>query len=493
MIMAIMRLDHCRTAKHAFWSGWWLGFGYFLSGLWWIGSAFLIDEKYLWAMPFAIVGLPLCLAFYFAAAFGVSFYFWRPGIIRIFMFASILSTFELVRAELFTGFPWNSIGMVLGSSLEFSQIASVIGLQGLNLLAGTLFALPALLFTEKQNWIKISSVILCAAGLASLYLFGVNRLAGDDHEAVSNTRIRLMQPAIAQNEKFDRTHASQILTTYLSLSTRGSYPSPAGMQEITHLIWPETSFPFLLDRTPKVREEISHILPKGSVLLTGAVRAVDKPDHLDQFYFNSIQMVDDAGIITASSDKVHLVPFGEYLPFETMIDFFGVREFIVAPGGFTAGKERAPLNVPSWPVALPLICYEIIFPADVALPSGQRPGVFLNVTNDAWFGITPGPYQHYAQARLRAIEHGIPLIRAANNGISAIIDPYGREITRIELGERGTADGYLPKALPSTIYSTLSKGLVPSLWLFMGLIGILFTLGQIIPRRVSSNSATSDR
>ena len=267
---------------------------------------------------------------------------------------------ELVRAELFTGFPWNSIGMVLGSSLEFSQIASVIGLQGLNLLAGTLFALPALLFTEKQNWIKISSVILCAAGLASLYLFGVNRLAGDDHEAVSNTRIRLMQPAIAQDEKFDRTHASQILTTYLSLSTRGSYPSPAGMQEITHLIWPETSFPFLLDRTPKAREEISHILPKGSVLLTGAVRAVDKPDHLDQFYFNSIQMVDDAGIITASSDKVHLVPFGEYLPFETMIDFFGVREFIVAPGGFTAGKERAPLNVPSWPVALPLICYEII-------------------------------------------------------------------------------------------------------------------------------------
>jgi apolipoprotein N-acyltransferase len=187
------------------------------------------------------------------------------------------------------------------------------------------------------------------------------------------------------------------------------------------------------------------------------------------------------------------VPFGEYIPFENMIDFFNVRDFIVAPGGFTPATERRALNIPSWPLTLPLICYEVIFPHEISMLDGQRPGVLLNVTNDAWFGMTPGPYQHFAQARLRAIEQGVPLIRSANNGISAIIDPYGREIARIELGERGTADGDLPKGLPPTIYATLSQGPIPSLWLFMGLIGILFTLGQLTPRRVTSIGATSDR
>ena len=493
MMMAIFRLDHCETLKQAAWSGWWLGFGYFLMGLWWIGTAFLVDDRFLWAMPFAIVGLPIILSLYVAAAFLLSFYLWRPGIIRLFIFALAISSFEVLRGQLFTGFPWNAMGMVLGDQLEISQIASAIGLHGLTFLTCFLFAVPALFFTDKNKWMKLCGPLICVSGLAALYLFGANRLATAQHEAVPNIRIRLMQPAIAQDEKFDRSNASQILMTYLTLSTRGSYPSREGMEGITHLIWPETSFPFLLEQSPKAREEISRILPKNSVLLTGAVRAEDRPNHSERFYFNSIQMVDDAGAIIASADKVHLVPFGEYLPFERMIDFFGLRDFIVAPGGFTAALERRALSIPSWPLVLPLICYEVIFPEEISLSDGQRPGVLLNVTNDAWFGMTPGPYQHFAQARLRAIEQGVPLIRSANNGISAIIDPYGREIALIQLGERGTADGDLPKALPSTVYAVLSRGPISSLWLFIGLIGILFTLGQLTPRRVTSISATSDR
>ena len=341
--------------------------------------------------------------------------------------------------------------------------------------------------------LRFGGPLIFVIGLTAFFLFGHERLAAPHAEAVPGVRIRIMQPAIAQDEKFDKDYSSRILTDYLSLSSRGSYPSAEGMNGITHLIWPETAFPFLLDHSPKAREEIRRILPKGAVLLTGAVRAEDKPDKSDRFYFNSIQMLDDAGAITASADKVHLVPFGEYLPFEHMIDFFNVRDFIVAPGGFAATQKRSALAVPSWPLTLPLICYEVIFPEEISLSDGQRPGVLLNVTNDAWFGMTPGPYQHYAQARLRAIEQGVPLIRSANNGISAIIDPYGREIALIQLGERGTADGDLPKALPPTLYATLSQGPIPSLWLFIGLIGILFTLGQLTPRRVTSISATSDR
>ena len=493
MMMAILRLDHCETLKEAAWSGWWLGFGYFLMGLWWIGTAFLVDDRFLWAIPFAIVGLPIILSFYFAAAFALSLSLWQSGIIRIVIFALAMCSFEVLRGQLFTGFPWNAMGMVLGSQREFSQIASVIGVHGLTFLSCLLFALPVLFFSEKQKSKKLFGPLLCVLGFFALYFFGTYRLETAQHETVPNTRIRLMQPAIAQDEKFDRSNASQILNIYLSLSTRGSYPSAEGMQGVTHLIWPETAFPFLLEQSLRAREEISRILPKGAVLLTGAVRAEDRYDHPERFYFNSIQMVDDAGAITASADKVHLVPFGEYLPFEHMIDFFNVRDFIVAPGGFAATQKRSALAVPSWPLTLPLICYEVIFPEETSLSDGQRPGVLLNVTNDAWFGMTPGPYQHYAQARLRVIEQGVPLIRSANNGISAIIDPYGREIALIQLGERGTADGDLPKALPPTLYATLSQGPIPSLWLFIGLIGILFTLGQLTPRRVTSISATSDR
>jgi apolipoprotein N-acyltransferase len=493
MTMAIFRLDHCETIKQAFLSGWCLGFGYFLAGLWWIGSAFLVESQFIWGMPFAIVGLPAVLAFFFATAFALSFYFWCSGIFRVLTFSLTLTITELLRGEVLSGFPWNAIGMIWGSSLELSQIASIFGLHGLNFLASFLLSLPALFFTERKKALRLIGPLIFIIGVTSLYLFGYNRLNTPQSEVVSGVRIRIMQPAVAQDEKFDKEYSARILTDYLALSSRGSYPSTDGMNGITHLIWPETAFPFLLDRSPKAREEISRILPKGAVLLTGAVRAEDKPDKSGRFYFNSIQVLDDLGAITASADKVHLVPFGEYLPFEGMIDFFGLRDFITAPGGFVAAEKREALIVPSWPLTLPLICYEAIFPEQSHLANRERPGVLLNVTNDAWFGLTPGPYQHFAQARLRAIEHGIPLIRAANNGISAIIDPYGRERARIELGERGIIDGDLPKALPETVYSRIAGGTFSALSLFMGLIGILFTLGQITPRRVSSSSATSDR
>jgi apolipoprotein N-acyltransferase len=493
MCLSIIRLDHCETGRQAFLSGWVLGFGYFLAGLWWIGSAFLVEPKFIWAMPLAIVGLPFVLAFFFALAFAACFYFWRPGFSRILIFSLILTAAELLRGEVFSGFPWNAIGMVLGSSLELSQIASVVGLSGLNFLVALLFAAPILFFTERKKTLRFGGPFVFVIGITALCFFGYQRLNAPQSEVVAGVRIRIMQPVIVQDEKFDKEYAAEILTQYLSLSTRGSYPSAEGMKGTTHLIWPETAFPFLLDHSPKAREEISRILPKSAVLITGAVRAEDKPDKSDRFYFNSIQVLDELGTITASADKVHLVPFGEYLPFEGMIDFFGLRNFITAPGGFTAAEKRTSLGVPSWPLTLPLICYEAIFPEQSHLASGERPGVLLNVTNDAWFGLTPGPYQHYAQARLRAIELGIPLIRAANNGISAIIDSYGRERARIELGERGIIDGDLPTALPETVYSRLSADPISALWLFIGLIGILFTLGQITPRRVGIISATSDR
>ncbi|MET0606290.1 MAG: apolipoprotein N-acyltransferase, partial [Beijerinckiaceae bacterium] len=157
----------------------------------------------------------------------------------------------------------------------------------------------------------------------------------------------------------------------------------------------------------------------------------------------------------------HLVPFGEYLPFRSLYDWLGLRQFVNIPGGFDAGAMRRALDVRGLPPIAPLICYEAIFPAAV-LPPGQRPGLMLNVTNDAWFGVTPGPYQHLAQARMRTIEEGLPLIRAANSGVSAIIDPYGRMLSRLPLGAEGVLDGPLPRALGPTLYARLGD-FVPAL------------------------------
>ena len=490
---AIIRIDHCRTLTEATLSGWFFGFGYFLAGLWWIGAAFLVEARYQWAMPFAVIGLPLILALFYALAFGLCFRFWRSGLHRIILFSLLMTATELLRASLFTGFPWNALGMLLGTELVFAQITSVIGLYGLTFFVVLLGSLPVLLFTEQARSRRALGPLLSLIGLMALYGFGHQRLDSASADFVPNTRIRIMQPSIAQDEKFDQANSANILSLYLSLSSKGSYPSPHGMEGITHLIWPETAFPFLLDQSPKAREEIARILPKGAVLLTGAVRAEQGSAQSGRDYFNSIQMLDDSGVIKASADKVHLVPFGEYLPLSGALDFFGLRDFITAPGGFIPGAQRDPLLVPAWPPALPLICYEAIFPDESRLTNGKRAGVLLNVTNDAWFGFTPGPSQHYAQARLRAIEYGAPLIRAGNNGISAIIDPYGREIARIDLGARGIIDGPLPAALPKTPYARLSDGPFSPWSLFMGLIGILFTIGQITPRRAVSIRATSDR
>ena len=481
---AILVLDRASHWSMALKAGWWLGFGYLLAGLWWLGAAFLVEPQFIWAMPFAVLGLPALLALFFAGGFGLAHLLWRPGLIRLVSLALALAWSEALRGVVFTGFPWNSLGMSLGSSLLLAQSASLFGVNGLNFIAVVLFAAPTLWFTEQKRSTQIAALCVSVFGFVSLAAFGAYRLSQPAPPSVPDIHLRIMQPSIAQDEKFSPEQSRSILGLYLSLSTKGSYPSAEGMKGITHLIWPETAFPFLLDHSPEARREIATILKNDALLLTGAVRAEDKPDRSGRYYFNAIQVLDQNSQITGSADKVHLVPFGEYLPLGDILDVIGVRDFIAAPGGFTAGKERFAIDVPHWPITLPLICYEAIFSSELQLSDQARPGVLLNVTNDAWFGQTAGPWQHFSQTRLRAIEQGVPMIRAANSGISAILDPYGRDITRLGLGERGVIDGDLPEALPPTLYFRLSATPFSTLRLFSGLIVLLFTLGQLIPRRV---------
>jgi len=266
--------------------------------------------------------------------------------------------------------------------------------------------------------------------------------------------LRIMQPNLQQDAKFNYAAKQEVMDRYMALSDRASGPQSAGTRDVTHLIWPESAFPFFLAREPGALAQIARFLQGGTVLVTGAVRLAEPVNAADPAAYNSIYVIDSTGTIVSIYDKVHLVPFGEYLPFQHTLENLGLQQLTKQRGGFLAGDRRRLLAVPSAPLALPLICYEIIFPGDVAA-EGRRPGWIINVTNDAWFGISSGPYQHFQQARVRAIEEGLPLVRAANTGISAVVDPLGRIISSLPLGSEGVIDSPLPRPIGKTIYGSV--------------------------------------
>jgi apolipoprotein N-acyltransferase len=459
------------AAWRSFSAGWWWGFGYFTAGLWWLGAAFLVDaEEFAWALPLGVAGLPAVLAVFSGLGFMLARLVWLPGAGRLFAFAAGLSFAEWLRGHLFTGFPWNVFGMALGGNLVTAQLASVIGLYGLTIVAILIFSAPAF-FGDKPNarWtvcrvpLPVAAAVLAFAGICG---FGALRLSEPPPKMISGVNLRIMQPNVAQDEKFRPENGAEILARYLALSVR----EPSGLDGVSLLIWPESAFPFILSRSPWALSEIGEALSKNALLVTGAARAdggartVGRPH-----YLNAVQVIASGGHILDSYDKVHLVPFGEYLPFQSIFDRLGLRQFVHIPGGFEAGAGPRLLVVPGLPSVVPLICYEAIFPSEI-VPRGasrERPGALLNVTNDGWFGETPGPYQHFAQARLRAIEEGLPLIRAANSGISAIVDPYGRILAKLPLGVEGVLDGGLPQSIAAPPFAGFPFTIVSLFWVLV--------------------------
>src|SRR5918993_2292465 len=434
--------------------GWIWGFGYFVAGLWWLGAAFLVEaDQFAWALPLGVLGLPALLAFFPALGFALARCLWTRDAWRILAFAFGLTVSEWLRGHLFTGFPWNNPGMALGQNLWLMQSASLVGLYGLTFLAVLMGAAPALLPTGRTRRERWTAPGLALAGLAAMAAFGAWRIPSEPLASVENVRLRIMQPNLPQDAKFNPRNRDAIMRRYLALSASPGRDDA----QATHIVWPESAFPFLLHRDPGSLNQIATLLGPGSVLVTGAAR-MDEPlpgEAVGKFY-NAIQVIDEKGTILGSYDKVHLVPFGEYVPkfLDALIRAMGLRQFVHIPGGFEPRATRANLTVPGLPPVAASICYEAIFPRE-ALPDGPRPSLILNVTNDAWFGRTPGPYQHFAQARLRAVEEGLPLVRAANTGISAVIDPYGRVVAALPLG----ADGVLDSDLPESIAPPLQRGL----------------------------------
>ncbi len=438
-------------------TGWWFGLGYFVPGLYWIGYAFLVDaQTFAWLLPFAILGLPAYLALFMAFGFALARLFWTRDASRVIALAASLTISEWLRGHALTGFPWNALGYALSEPLALAQTASLIGLWGLTFLAVAIFASPAVLIDGtsrgRKPWIAPASAVVVLIAMA---VFGTVRLSQHPAVMLPAPKLRIMQPNLQQDAKFNYSAKAEVMKKYLALSDRASGPQSTGMRDINILIWPESAFPFFLTHEPEAMAQIADLLPKGAVLITGSVRAPDVPPGMRiTRAYNSIYVIDHDGNVLSVYDKLHLVPFGEFLPFQDFMEKIGFEQLTRIQGGFIPGVHRRSMEVPNAPRMLPLICYEAIFPGDV-VDRNDRPGWIVNVTNDGWFGISTGPYQHLQQARLRAIEQGLPLVRAANTGISAVIDPLGRIIARLGLGLEGVLDSPLPAAIPPTPYASV--------------------------------------
>ncbi len=430
-------IDGSRSPRSAFAAGWWFGLGYFVLALYWIAEALLVDPaKFGWMIPFAVLGLSGGLALFPALAATAAYLSNRPGVGRVLILAAAWTGAEWLRGAIFTGFPWDLIGYVWTVSDAMLQLAAVTGIYGLSLVTVAAAAMPAVLAAARPPHRARLAVAAVAALLAAIWVAGSLRLEAAETGDVSGIRLRIVQPDIPQTDKWSAVKQKEKFERLLGLSAR-----PA-KDPVTVIIWPETAVPFALNLNSAQRNRIAAIAPAGGVVITGGLRVAEQVRGPPKIW-NSVFAIDSVNGVVATYDKFHLVPFGEYMPLR---EYLPLDAITAGPLDLSAGSGPRNVDLPGLPPFSPLVCYEAIFPGQV-VASRQRPEWLLNLTNDAWFGKSAGPYQHFAMARTRAVEEGLPLVRAANTGISAVIDPYGRVLARLGLERAGVLDAPLPKSL----------------------------------------------
>ncbi len=476
-------LDGCATRAAAAATGWAFGFGYFLVSFHWIVNAFYVDADTFGAFAWpAVAALSAGFGLYTAIVCGLTHLFPPPGrddlpyerfavyVPRVLFFASAWTVVEWVRGWLFTGFAWNPIATVWSEDmtpvgLPMIQVTALIGTYGLTLFTVLAAAAPAILgtpFRERRTW------LVALAPSAVLVLFaagGAVRLASAGEATVEGIQLRLVQGNISQADRARPDLWPDQIRDYLRLS-QDNLPAASSA-----VIWGEAAVPplFSLNASEQGRRLLAPAAPENGLLITGADRGIRDAAGDVQIY-NALFALTGEGEIKATYDKTHLVPFGEYMPLRWLIPFKKLTEGV---GDFSKGAGVVTLAVPGLPPFAPLICYEAIFSGAVTPWTGPQPRWLLNITNDAWFGMSWGPYQHYAAARLRAVEEGLPLVRVANTGISAVIDGYGRTRESLGLGVRGVLDVGLPQpAAAFTVFGTF-RNILPLLAATFGAVAAL--------------------
>jgi len=460
------------SLRRAFFTGWLFGLGYFSACFYWIGIAFLVDAAtYLWMMPFMVGGLAGGMAIYWGLAALATVALRQNGLARLIAFAIFLSIAEWLRGHLLTGFPWTAPGLAVTGMGGLAQAGALLGMPALTLLIALWANLPALVgLRPRRGEIVVGALLL--ALLPGLWLWGVYRLSQAETASSQPVSVRIVQPNIGQNDKWRGDNARPIFDKMKSMSQQGTAARPEGINGIGVVIWPESALSFFIDESDQGLAELAALLPEGTSLVLGALRRDAQATGPERRVYNSVLGLDSEANVVARYDKWRLVPGGEFLPFESILEPLGFRKVVTVPGSFAAGPGPRNITLPGLPPAAVLICYEAIFPHALVDPN-ERPAWIINVTNDGWFGKSSGPYQHLAQARLRAIEQGLPLLRAANTGISAIIDAKGRMVAELDLGQEGVIDGTVPPPLPPTLYARAGDWMLAGLLLLLAFTGIV--------------------
>jgi apolipoprotein N-acyltransferase len=444
--------------KIGFGVGWWVGFGYFALTMVWIVEPFLVAPQITgWMAPFALGFMAAGLAIFWGAAFALAVKIMPPGAGRVIVLAITWTVLEYIRANIFTGFPWGhlSYGLI---NLPMSQLAAFFGIHGTGLIVLLLCFLPAMFsprIWDGALWAVVAFFILCG--------FGQWWQSGPVEMNPANTLVRVVQPNAAQHLKWRHDMVDVFYGRLIGYTRAQTRERP------DVVIWPETAIPYLYRDSLPILQEIAMASGPKTAVIAGIVRSIgDKPR-------NTMLFMDPAGGANALYDKQHLVPFGEYMPFAPFIERIGLTGLTGLAGRFVPGQGSRVIQGRNVPNFLALICYEAIFP-QYARNSSNRPEWIVHITNDAWFGEFSGPYQHLAQAQMRAIEQGLPVVRSANTGISALIDPRGRIVDQLKLGTAGYFDAYLPASLSPTVYARFGEWLWQAIAVLLLFISIFYTL-----------------
>lgn len=469
------------TRGKSFLSGWAFGAGYFIFGLYWVSAALFVDiQAWGWVMPLSLIVGPAVLGLFYGFIPLIA-HRWRakPDAHAV-LFTAGWALVEYVRGHALTGFPWNLAGQSWEHVLPLLQTAALGGIYSLTLLTLFWAAIPAFIANRKLAAGAILSLLL-------LLCFGVLRLMQNPTVQNGDVMIRIVQANIPQTLKWDPDEDWRNLERHIALTksaAREENPPPR------FVVWPESASRHDFDLFPEIGNYVGMSLPQNSVGVIGNIRVTADKNENARAYHNSLSALGGKGEVLAAYNKHHLVPFGEYLPFRQYITFKPLAMALSGIGDFTPGDGPATLRVKDLPPFSPLICYEAIFPSEVT-DKKDRPAWMVNVTNDGWYGMSAGPYQHMAITRLRAIEEGLPLVRAANTGISAIIDPVGRTVARLGLGAQGQLDGILPAPLPPTLYAAAGDKVFFVLLLVIAGVGLCLTRPQKTPPAETSSGTSA--
>ncbi len=448
-------LEKVTHKKEIFFLGFCYGFGYFLSGVYWIAISLLVDAQFFWLIPFALTLIPGALAAYFGL-FALSYKFFiarlrcKKTYKKTVIFACCWLLFEVLRSNLFSGFPWNLLGYIWMFDVTFAQLAKVFGIYGLSFFAVLICLFPVLFFESSAK--KLSEKIFIGdkifAAILIIFFVGnfvygytlINQTKLVDDKKI---KLRLVQGNIGQEIKWNAEKKYQNFSKHVELT------NSKNLDDVSAVIWSETAVPYVIDDNPELLEQLRLATPPQGVLITGGLKVAYKNQNKSEISqaWNSVFVLNKNGVI-ASYDKHHLVPFGEYIPLQKYFPF--IEKITEGAIGFSKGQGAKTVVAQGFSFS-PLVCYEVIF-SNETLNRSSSPDLLVNLTNDAWFGNSSGPYQHFDIARMRSIEYGISMARVANTGITAFIDPFGRVVEKIDLGQNGTVDIFLIKRLGATIY-----------------------------------------